>query len=120
MTQITVMLMLTVSILEVALSVSVEQATKEMVKYAEVCEYIVVSVRTIGIHFACDNICLQISMSVQLMTTTVMSMLIVPILLEVLSAPVRLALKEVAHFAEVSNIYLNSMKCLWIFYLFQT
>ena len=31
-----------------------------------------------------------------------MSMLIVPILLEVLSAPVGLALKEVAHFAEVT------------------
>ena len=43
-------------------------------------------------------------MNVRLMTTTVMSMLIVPILLEVLSALVGLDLKEAAHFAEVSNI----------------
>ena len=35
--------------------------------------------------------------------TTVMSMLIVPILLEVLNAPVGLALKEVAYFAEVNR-----------------
>ena len=49
---------------------------------------------------------------------SVMSMLIVPILLEALSAPVGLDLKEVAGFAEVSNIYLNSMKDN--FDLFQT
>ena len=42
------------------------------------------------------------------MVTTVMSMLIVPILLEVLSAPVGLALKEVAQFAEVSNSIVNT------------
>ena len=41
MTQITVMLMLTVLILEVISSVSVEVAIKEVVKYAQVC-----SVRT--------------------------------------------------------------------------
>ena len=37
-TQITVMLMLTVLILEVVSSVSVEKAMKEMVKYAQVCQ----------------------------------------------------------------------------------
>ena len=46
MIQITVMLMLTVSILKVALSVSVEQAMKEMVKYAEVCTCISRNTRT--------------------------------------------------------------------------
>ena len=43
MTQITVILMLTVLILEVALSASVEQAMKEMVKYAEVCVVLLLS-----------------------------------------------------------------------------
>ena len=43
MTQIIVILMLTVSTLEVALSASVEQAMKEMVKYAEVCIVLLLS-----------------------------------------------------------------------------
>ena len=48
------------------------------------------------------------------MVTTVMSMLIVPILLEVLSAPVELDLKEVVYFAEVSNSSEHNRLLIWL------